>query len=161
MKKIGLIVLFLIIFIPFVEAGLKEDLIGEQARIEKEIPLTKFNSLLPIKGEGLCFDTNETVFITIEKDGKLGFYGKGEDFYVVGKYRDMHDIVMMEDIQEIADNINRVNVYPRSMKGKIGIRFAEVFYGIKISASNNFSDKVVKFFTTPAAWFAKGLIKIF
>lgn len=161
MKKISLIILMMFLFVPFANAGLREDLTNEKARIEKEIPMTKFNSLLPIKGEGLCLDTNETVFMTIEKEGKLGFYGKGEDFYAVGKYQDMHDILMMEDLGEIARNIHRVNVYPRSVKGKIGVRFAEVFYGVKISSSNTFGDKVFKIAATPAAWIAKKLIKWF
>lgn len=161
MKKILFVMIFLVLMIPFANAGLKEDLVNEQGRIEKEIPMTKFNSLLPIEGEGFCFDTNETVYVTIEKGGKMEFYGKGRDFYVEGKYKDMKSILMMDSVGGIAKNINKVDVYPRSIKGKIGVRFAEIFYGVKISASNSFGDKLINFITTPAAFLIRGLMKIF
>lgn len=157
MKK--LLILFLILLcIPVANANLMKDISEQQEKIKESVTDSKFQSLLPIKLHVIAQDTQEGVYFLIQKSGDLLFENQGKDFEVYANYKEIQNFLNFTELGEIRDNIKTLNIRPDSVKGKIAVRFAEVFYNIKISEAKSWSHKLLNFFITPLAKIVKGLI---
>jgi hypothetical protein len=154
-KKIILILITLLV-ISSVTASMKENLQQEITTTDTSA-LTRVKFLLPLQLKLISTETNEVVFIKINKNTQVEFLQelKKQDLEIKATEQTLLTLLTSPDVDESI--LNEMEVSASSFKGRLMINFIEDLFDVEIEKEKDFSDRAVGLMIKPATFFINRL----
>ncbi|MEK6907334.1 MAG: hypothetical protein AABW45_02305 [Nanoarchaeota archaeon] len=133
-----LLILFLLLTLPLVDATVKEELQPKLNELE-QFNLAKYKAFLPLTVKVNSLDKNESFLVKLNKDGKISFADEGKvDIVIQGNEKNLINVLNSDE-----NNFNNINVYGTSFKGKISLIIAEKITKTKFNKNKTVGDKIL------------------
>lgn len=146
-------IIFLLILMPLANASVKDNLEPKLTNLGENFNLAKYKIVLPLNVKIISLDTNEEFIVSLTKEGKIEFTDKIKvDITIQSNEK---DLIKLIDSKNFKEEINNINVYGNSLKGKIAVLIAEKISKSKFNKNKSLSDKILGYVVYPITLLVK------